>query len=138
MCPNEQVGGANTGAAAFQTTRRRSRMPTITKIIKGTTDANGSYSRTEVFDAPTPFPLQVQLKARLLSPADTTVSGSVDSDALDGNPQNAAKEFTITTGQQVSLGSWKLDGGDNLLVVSGSTSPIRANADVEIELEGKF
>lgn len=112
-------------------------MPTITKTITVTTDDNGAYSRTEVFNPPGPFGITVKdLKAKLLSPADTTITGTIDVDAADGNPQNQAQDFTISTGEQISLGEWKLDGGDNVLVASGQTSPVRANTAVQLEIQG--
>lgn len=113
-------------------------MPTITRTIKVRTDANGSYSRREIFDAPTPFPFTIELKAKLLSPEDTIITGTLDCDAADGKPQNPSKDFTLPTGKQVSLGEWKLDGGDNILLVSGQTSPMRSDTEVQIELEATF
>lgn len=108
-------------------------MPTTT--IRVMTDANGALSRTETFNPPGPFPLTVRIRARLLSPADTTVTGTLDIDAVDGSPQNPAQSFTLPPGQQVSVGEWRLDGGDNRVMVSGQTSPPRPNTEVEIELD---
>lgn len=112
-------------------------MPTITQIIEVTTDNSGAYSHTKVFNPPGPFGIKINdLKARLLLPADTTITGTIDVDASDGNPQNQAQDFTISTGGQVSLGTWKLDGENNVLVASGQTSPVRANTLVRLEVQG--
>lgn len=111
-------------------------MPTST--ISVTTDQNGAFSRRETFNPPGPFGVTVELKATLLTPSDTTVSGTVDVDATDGKPQNQEKKFDLTVGKQVSLGRWKLDGGENLVVVSGKTSPARPNTSVEIEIDASL
>jgi hypothetical protein len=115
-------------------------MPTYTKPAKVTTDSNGAYHRQEIFNPPGPdfFTIRVSLKAKLVSPADTTVICTLDVDAVDGKPQNDAQEFTFSTGEQISLGTWKLDGGNNRIVVSGQTSPSRADTEVEFEFEISF
>jgi hypothetical protein len=105
-----------------------------TQIIRVTTDSNGRYQRTDQFDPPGWFSLRVDLRATLVSPADTRIDGIIDLDAGDGNPQNQAQNFTLSTGQQVSLGQWRLDGGINNLSVTGQTSPIRPNTEIAIEV----
>jgi hypothetical protein len=59
----------------------------------------------------------------------------LDVDAVDGSPQNPAMPYTIAAGQEVALGSWRLDAGDNKLVISGVTFPIRANTQLSIEVK---
>lgn len=115
-------------------------MPTITRKVKVTTDENGAYNRQDIFNPPTPdfWPVRLSLKAKLLSPVDTTIISTLDVDAVDGNPQNDAREFRFSTDEQISLGTWKLDGGDNIIIVSGQTLPPLANTEVEIEFEISF
>ena len=115
-------------------------MPTISRKVKAGTDSNGAYHRQEIFNPPTPdfWPVSVSLKAKLLFPTDTTIICTLDVDATDGKPQNDMQEFSFSTGEQISLGTWRLDGGDNIIVVSGHTSPSRINTEVEIEFEISF
>lgn len=115
-------------------------MPTLTRKVKVTTDENGGYSRREIFNPPTPdfWPISVSLKAKLLSPDDTIITCTLDVDATDGKPANEAREFNLSTGEQISLGTWKLDGGDNIIIVSGQSSPIRPNSEFEFEFEISF
>jgi hypothetical protein len=106
-----------------------------TQIIKVMTNEEGAYQRVDQFNPPGWFNLTVDLTATLLSPADTTITGTIDIDAEDGHPQNQSKDFTLSTDQQESLGEWHLDGGNNTLSVSGQTEPVRANTQIEIEVD---
>ena len=106
-----------------------------TQIIRVVTNEEGAYQRVDHFNPPGWFDLTVELKATLLSPAATTITGTIDIDAEDGHPQNQSRDFTLTTDQQESLGKWHIDGGNNTLSVSGQTKPVRANTEIEIELD---
>jgi hypothetical protein len=111
-------------------------MPTITQRLDVVTDASGAYSHTQLLNPPGPFPIFVrELRAKLLSPGDTAVSGTLDVNAVSGNPQNPQKSYSIPAGQEVSLGSWRLGGGENRLVISGMTSPPRVNTQLSIEVQ---
>lgn len=111
-------------------------MPTFKDLIVVTTDASGHYSTRQKVNPPGPTFLgfNIEVKARLLSPTGITVKGSLDIDAADGNPQNPAKDFILSS-EQISLGKWKLDGGDNDIVVSGQTEPAVSNTEIQIEIE---
>ena len=112
-------------------------MPTITKIIEVTTDTKGAYYRKDFFNPPGPFGMTVKgLKAELLSPADTTITGTIDFSEADSNPHNHPHDFKISTGEQISLGEWKLGAGKNILVASGQTSPVQSNTVVRFEVRG--
>src|SRR5688500_886035 len=105
------------------------------QIIRVKTDEEGAYKRVDQFNPPGWFDLTVELRATLLSPADTTIIGTIDIDAEDGHPQNQSRDFTITNDEQVSLGKWHMDGGNNNRSVSGQIEPVRANTETEIEVD---
>lgn len=102
------------------------------------TDENGYFHRTEQFRPPMPFPITVRASAVLRRPDGTAVSGSIDVDAADGDPSNEERKFVLQLGESVSLGSWRLDRADNILVLTGRTVPPRPNSEVEVELEISF
>ena len=108
-------------------------MPTMNVTIM--TDGNGYFQFTDHVNPPGPFTIKVDISAKVLGPADTTAIGSVDIDAADGNPQNQSKDFVVSTDEKISLGTWRLDGADNIVVLSGHTDPIRANTELQVELE---
>jgi hypothetical protein len=107
-------------------------MPTTTLRI--TTDGDGYFHKTERLNPPGRLNMTVDLKAKLVRPESTQVSATIDIDAADGSPANQEKRFVLTTGQSVSLGSWKLDGDDNIVVISGRTAPVRSNAELVFEI----
>src|SRR5215212_5468426 len=98
-------------------------MPKMTVEIR--TDENGYFSKTVPFNPPGPFELTVRLSATLLSPFATGLWGNLDIDALDGVPSNQKQTFVLWHSETVPLGSWSLDGGDNVIVVTGKTKPMR-------------
>lgn len=108
-------------------------MPKMTVEIR--TDENGYFSKTVPYNPPGPFGITVSLSATLLSPFATGLWGSLDIDASDGAPSNQRREFVLWHSETVQLGSWRLDGGDNIIVVNGKTKPRRANAPLVLELE---
>jgi hypothetical protein len=108
-------------------------MPTMTVEIR--TDENGYFSKTVPFNPPGPFGFTVSLTATLLSPFGTGVWGNLDIDARDGDPSNQQRPFVVWHSEAVQLGSWRLDGGDNIIVVSGKTKPRRANARLVLEID---
>jgi hypothetical protein len=108
------------------------------QTIKVTTDAEGAYSATETVNPPGPFGFTVSLKATLLSPDATTITGTLDINGAKGKPTNDTKNFHAQTGQEIDLGKWKLAGGDNILKVAGQTSPVRANTDLNIEVRASL
>jgi hypothetical protein len=108
-------------------------MPKVTVEIS--TDENGYFSKTVPFNPPGPFPLTVRLSATLLSPFATGVWANLDIDARDGSPSNQKRAFVIWHSEAVQLGSWRLDGGENIIVVNGKTKPTRANARLVLEID---
>lgn len=107
-------------------------MPTMTMEIK--TDANGRFARTVPYNPPGPFAVTVSLTAKLLSPFATGLWGSLDIEPADGRPANRRKAFVAWQSEVVPLGSWHLGGGDNVIVVAGTTRPRRANARLVVEI----
>jgi hypothetical protein len=111
-------------------------MPRMT--IEATTDQNGDLRETINFNPPGPFNLTVSLAAKLLEPANTTVEGEVDINAADGSLSNGRKRFVVATGQQTQLGSWRLDSGDNIIVLTGKSNPQRPNTKLVVEIEASL
>lgn len=99
------------------------------------TDDNGYFKQTTVFDPPGPFPLRVNLTVTMTEPAATEVLAALDIDAEDGNPTNQEKQFVHATGDFVALGSWRLDGGRNIDVLRGRTTPSRPSTNLMVEIE---
>jgi hypothetical protein len=108
-------------------------MPKMTVEIR--TDENGYFSKTVPFNPPGPFGLTVHLSVTLLSPFATGLWGSLDIDARDGAPSNQRRAFVVWHSEAVQLGSWRLDGGDNIIVVTGKTKPRRPNARLILEID---
>ena len=108
-------------------------MPKMTVEI--TTNSNGFFSRSVPINPPGPFSLTVRLSGTLMSPFATGLWGSLDIDARDGNPSNPRRPFVAWHKEAVQLGSWRLDGGDNVVVVRGITKPKRANARLVLQID---
>ena len=109
-------------------------MPTINRKFTVKTDAAGAFETEQIVNPPGPFGFTVQLKAKLVEPSDTIISGKLDCDAADGKPRNDARDFTVRTNETSDLGEWQLDGGDNIIRLSGSTEPARADTELVIEI----
>ena len=91
------------------------------------TDENGYFHHSTEYDAPTPFPLRVTLEVTLNQPLDIKAEGRLDIDPVRGGRGNQARDFLVESGEATSLGTWRLDGGDNLIVLFGRTDPPRPN-----------
>ena len=105
--------------------------------VEMTTNARGFFTKTVPVNPPGPFSLTVRLTATLKSPFATGLWGSLDIDAKDGNPSNPKRAFVVWQGEATAIGSWKLEGGDNVVVVRGITKPRRPNATLVLEIETK-
>ena len=57
----------------------------------------------------------------------------MDLDAQGNTPQS--KTLVAETGQKISLGSWYINHGDNILVIQGTTNPIMANMLISVDVE---
>lgn len=99
------------------------------------TDENGYFSKTVPFNPPGPLGLTVHLSATMLAPFATGLWGHVDIDARDGKPSNRKRAFVVWHSESVQLGSWSLEGGENIIVVNGKTTPRRANTRLVLEIE---
>jgi hypothetical protein len=99
------------------------------------TDANGYFSKTLSFNPPGPIGVTVGLTATLLAPFATGLWGTLDIDARDGTPSNTKRTFVLWHREAVAIGSWSLDGGDNIIVVHGKTRPRRANARLLLKID---
>jgi len=113
-------------------------MPTITRTIKVKSGADGTFRTEEVINPPGFWNYSIKASATLLTPEDTTIVGRLDITAANGKTVNPPKDFHISTGETGDLGGWKLDGGDNSIIVEGKTEPPRANSEIEIEVTVKI
>lgn len=106
----------------------------MTKNFTIRTDDHGYYQQTQNFSPPGPFGFTVDIFATLTLPAQGRVQGTLE---LDGPPGSSpqSKTFDANSGQKISLGSWYIAHGNNILVVSGQTVPSQANATVTAEID---
>lgn len=109
-------------------------MATINRTLRVRTDADGRYETSQTFNPPGFWDYNVSATATLLAPADTTVSGTITITAANHTTDNPPKDFRLSIGETEDLGTWRLDGGDNTIRVSGQTSPVRANEIVEVAI----
>jgi hypothetical protein len=103
--------------------------------VEMSTDENGYFSKTVRFDPTGPFGVTVHLSATLLAPASTGLWGELDIDAEDAHPSNQKRSFVAWHSEEVKLGSWKLDGGQNIIVVNGKTRPKRPHARLVLQID---
>lgn len=112
-------------------------MPTITRTLRVRTDADGRYEASQSFNPPGFWDYNVSGRATLVSPADTIISGTITITAANHTTDNPPKDFRISTGETEDLGNWRLDGGENVIRVTGQTTPARANEIIEIQVAGE-
>lgn len=90
------------------------------------TDIEGHYRKEIPLNPPFLRDRTVSLAARLLQPEGITVRGDLDIDGANGKPSNPNKQFVVKSGETVELGPWRLSSGDNVIVLTGQTEPMRA------------
>jgi len=106
----------------------------MTKTVDIPTDGNGYYHQSQTFAPPGPFGFTVDIFATLILPAAGQVQGTVELDAPSGTaPQS--KTFVAASGQKISLGSWHVPHGNNVLVISGQTVPAQPNVNITAQVE---
>ena len=104
------------------------------------TDDNGHFSIRKTIDPLFPPDLgaltdrAVELRAKLIEPAGIVVHATLDIDAADGTPSNQEKKFQATSNHEISLGTWSISMGQNILVVYGRTRPSVPNATLKVEV----
>ena len=108
-------------------------MPKMTVEIR--TDENGYFSKTVLFDPPASLGPTVCLTVALLSPFATGLWASLAIDAREGEPSDQKQPFVVWHSEAVRLGPWSLDGGENVIVVTGKTKPLRAYARLVLEID---
>jgi hypothetical protein len=104
----------------------------MTKTFTIRTDQNGAYHRTDTFAPPAPFGFHVELFATFTAPPALQFDVNVD---LSSNGSHQTKTLKTATGSRVSLGSWFISSGQNLLVISGQTVPIAVDVDITVQIE---
>jgi hypothetical protein len=78
------------------------------------------------------FSVHVNVRATLLSPMDTTVSGTFTVAPA------AASEFHGSTNQEVDLGKWKVAAGSNTAIATGWTNPVRAITALSVRFDAEL
>lgn len=108
------------------------------KTFSITTDADGKYKKSESATVPFVPAKNIDVRARLLNGAGIRVDGSIDIDAVDGDPTNDPKPFTlIGEGDWFYVGKFRVNwGGEPFhLELSGMTSPAASDVQLSIEVE---
>jgi hypothetical protein len=108
-------------------------MPKMTVEIR--TDENGYFSKTVPVDPPGSPQSAACLTVTLLSPFATALWGSAALEARDGTPASERRTFVAWHSETVQLEPWRLDGGENIIVLTGKTKPLRAHARLVLEIE---
>jgi hypothetical protein len=97
-----------------------------------TTDANGHFQSSTAVQGSHMFAVHVDVQAKLISPADTAVTGTF------AIAPAAAREFHGATNESVDLGKWQVAKGTNTAIASGSTNPPRPNAELTVQFDAKL
>ena len=97
-----------------------------------TTDANGHFQAFTPVEASRMFSFHVDVRATLLQPAETAVSGTFAISPA------AAVQFHGSTNQAVDLGKWQVAKGPNTAVSTGSTNPARPNTELTVRFDAKL
>jgi hypothetical protein len=97
-----------------------------------TTDANGHFRASTPVEASRMLSVHVNVRATLLSPADTAVSGTFSIVPA------AVREFHGSTNDTVELGKWKVAAGINTAVAAGSTTPARQNTELTVRFDASL
>lgn len=107
----------------------------MTKTFTIRTDDNGFYQITRGFSPPGPFGFSVDLHATVTSPPGAHVACVV---TLNNSSGPQSKTFTADSGVQVSLGTWRITSGSDVLVISGRTDPKLVNTDITVDVEANL
>jgi hypothetical protein len=97
-----------------------------------TTDANGQFQSSTPVEGPHMFTVHVNVHAKLLAPADTTVSGTFTIAPA------AARQFNGSTNESVDLGKWQINKGTSTAVAAGSTNPARPNTQLTVQFDASL
>jgi hypothetical protein len=97
-----------------------------------TTDANGQFQASTPVEASKMLTVHVDVRATLLSPADTAVSGTFAISPA------ASCEFHGSTNESVDLGTWRIKAGTNTAVASGVTLPVKPNTELTVRFDASL
>lgn len=103
--------------------------------LKLTTDANGDIKDKTLFDPLGWLHLDVTLTATLLPPEGAEPKVLLDIVAVTEGTDSEPKSFTISGASEVNLGDWKIDAGDNVVVLRGRSEPAIAGVVVMVHVE---
>jgi hypothetical protein len=108
----------------------------LTQQVTVSTDDHGRYSANQIVNPPGPFDLTARISFQLDHPADLHVTGSFQIAAVAGGIVNPPTNFDGRSGQAVDLGTVRLSGGDNRVVVNGVTDPVTPNTNLQFTITG--
>jgi hypothetical protein len=94
-----------------------------------TTDDKGHFQSSTPVEGTHMFAIHAGIIAVLISPQDTTVSGTFSIAPA------ATREFTGKTGETIDLGKWQVAKGTNTAAASGFTTPARPNAQLVVKFD---
>lgn len=96
-----------------------------------TTDESGHFQSSTTVEGTHLFNVYAQIYVVLISPPDTKLAGTFQIAPA------AAQEFSASTSEKVDLGEWRIAMATNSVVASGTTSPVRANAQLVVQFEAR-
>jgi|GEM_PF-7023102 len=102
---------------------------------KLTTDANGDFKDKNLFDPLGWLHLDVTLTATSTPPEGGDTKVLLDIVQVTDGIDSDTKSFEIPAGTEVPLGDWKIDAGDNVVVLRGRTEPPLAGTVLMIHVE---
>ena len=108
----------------------------VTQQVTVRTDDTGRYSANQIVNPPGPFDLTVKISFKLDYPAGLHVTGTFQVSAVDGGIVNPPKNFDGHSGEAVDLGTARLSGGDNRVVVNGVSDPLTPNTSLQFTVTG--
>lgn len=93
------------------------------------TDENGHFQSSTPVEGTHMFAIHAGIRATLLSPAETVVSGTFA--IAPAEP----REFSGRTSDTIDLGKWQVAKGTNTAVAAGTTTPPRINTQLVVRFD---
>jgi hypothetical protein len=93
------------------------------------TDEKGHFQSSTPVEGTHMFAIHAGIRATLISPADTAVSGTFA--IAPAEP----REFSGQTSDTIDLGKWQIAKGTNTATASGFTTPARVNTQLVVRFD---